>query len=91
MPPTDGITDQVEIGRIELSARACIVVRTLRLRGEPRADIRKFVINRDGQEVPTRMGVSLPYERVDQLRELVARLAAECSAGAPDDGVLGRS
>ena len=69
-----GISDPREIGRIQLSPEVAIVVRTLRLRGEPKGDIRKFVIRDDGEEVPTRMGVMLPLSALPEFRELVAKL-----------------
>ena len=86
MPPTDGIADQRELGRVQLGPRAVVIVRTLRVQGDVRGDIRKFVIRPDGEEVPTRMGVSLPFERVDELRELVVRLTDACSGRAHDRG-----
>ena len=81
------IVVEFEAGSIRKSPKALIVARLLKLRGTAVGDLRQFVVNAGGEWVPTRAGISLPRERLSELRELVERLiAASQTVSGSDSG-----
>jgi hypothetical protein len=76
-----GIVAEAEVGCTDKSPTARILARVLKLRGVSVGDLRLFVQKGGGERVPTRAGISLPRERLCELRELVDRLI-EAGRGA---------
>jgi hypothetical protein len=76
-----GIVVEAEVGCIDKSPTIKILARLLLLRGTAVGDLRQFVFNARGKWVPTRAGISLPIERLGELRELVDGLI-EAAQGA---------
>ena len=70
---TTQIRDEVEIGRIHRSPKVAIVGRLVKVNGDPRADLRQFIIQAD-HEIPTRVGINLPVAMLPQRHELVGKM-----------------
>ncbi len=69
-------TTEREIGVMPLTAGTTLVVRAIEGDGEPRIDIRKWVVGA-GYQGPTKQGIRLTFEQAQALSDLIRKAKAE--------------
>jgi hypothetical protein len=73
----DIFADAKVVGEIRLTAGRVVRVRTLLVHGRPRVDVRLFVPGEERDEtVPTRKGLVLPAEKLDDFMTLLGQVPA---------------
>jgi hypothetical protein len=66
--------DEGIIATFPKNEREVIKVRKSTFKGKDYVDIRTYVITEDGTEIPTKKGVNVPIDLVDELKKAVAKI-----------------
>ena len=61
------MTDEIEIARVETGSTTDIRIRLSEWHGKHYADVRKFITSTADERSPTRKGVAIPVERLDDV------------------------